>query len=164
LEISKGSHILGDKPAPQESLVVYIHPNPRSQKQAARILIKRMADIISDNNSGFNVQAEALSAIQKSRGQKPYVDFDFDLADRNEIALIIKNVLGLINSEAVTFLETRGGLHVLVKTKLIKDEFKRSWHSNISSLGSDVQGDCMIPIPGCCQGGFIPRILNRNTQ
>ena len=147
-------------PAPQESLVVYIHPNPRSQKQAARILIKKMADLIADNNSGFNVQAEALSAIQKSRGQKPYVDFDFDLKDKNEIPLIIHDVLSSINEDAVTFLETRGGLHVLVNTKMIKDEYKKTWHSNISALGSDVQGDCMLPIPGCCQGGFIPRILN----
>lgn len=164
LEISKGCYVLGNKPAPQESLVVYIHPNPRSQKQAARILLKKMADLIADNNSGFNVQAEALSAIQKSRGRRFYVDFDFDLKDKNEIPLIISNVLSFINKEAVTFVETRGGLHVLIKTKLIKDEYKKTWHSNISALGSDVQGDYMLPIPGCCQGGFIPRILNNVRQ
>lgn len=164
LEISKGCYILGNKPAPQESLVVYIHPNPRSQKQAARILLKKMADLIADNNSGFNVQAESLSAIQKSRGQRPYVDFDFDLKDKNEIPLIISNVLSFINKDAVTFVETRGGLHVLIKTKLIEDEYKKTWHPNISALGSDVQGDCMLPIPGCCQGGSIPRILNDARQ
>lgn len=163
LEISEGCYMLGAKPAPQESLAVYIHPNPRSQKQAARILLKKMADLIADNNVGFNVQAEALSAIQKSRGQKPYVDFDFDLSNKNEINVIMRNVLTYINDSAVTFVETRGGLHVLVKTSAIAEKYKKSWYQNIIALGSDVAGDCMIPISGCCQGGFVPKIIEHDT-
>lgn len=163
LEISVGCYVLGGKPAPQESLVVYIHPNPRSQKQAARILLKKMADLIADNNVGFNVQAEALSAIQKSRGQKPYVDFDFDLTNKDEIKVIMRNVLFCINDSAVTFVETRGGLHVLVKTALIAEKYKKTWYQSIIALGSDVAGDCMLPIPGCCQGGFVPKIIKYDT-
>ncbi len=160
LEVVDGCYTLGDRIAPQDSLVVYIHTNPRSQLKAARTLAKKLMDIIVDNASGFNVHQEALSAIQGSPGEKLYVDFDFDLNDKSEIPILIDKIRQCININCCTFVETRGGVHCLVKLREIEPEYKNSWYINISKLGCDVNGDCMIPIPGTCQGGFIPKVLN----
>lgn len=159
LEIQTGSYILGDRIAPQESLVLYIHPNPRSQKKAATILLKKLADLIGDDAKGYNVHQEALSAIQKATGKRYYIDFDFDI-DKSKIPEIRDKISYFVNREAVTLIETRGGLHVLIETSKVTESFVKTFYQNISSLGSDVQGDCMLPVPGCMQGGFVPKIIS----
>lgn len=160
LEIKLGTYTLGDRIVPQESLVMYIHPNPRSQKKAAIYLLKKLADLIGDNAQGYNVHQEALSAIQnkKSISKKVYIDFDFDV-DKTMFPSLIASIYSYVNSNAVTLVETRGGLHALIKSSLIQPEFKNTWYKNIQQLGADVQGDCMIPIPGTFQGGFVPKII-----
>lgn len=159
LEIKVGDYSLGDRGVPQDALVAYIHPNPRSQTKAAKVLLKKLADLIADDCHGYNVQQEALSAIQKSPGSKYYVDFDFDLQDKAAIEIIRWQVYEMVNKDATTFVETRGGLHVLVQVAKIKEKYKKSWYQGIAALGSDVEGDCMLPIPGCVQGGFVPKII-----
>ena len=62
LEVDYGLYDLNGRIVPQESLVIYIHPNPRSQLKAARHLMRKLTDIICDNGKGFNVYQEALSA------------------------------------------------------------------------------------------------------
>jgi hypothetical protein len=161
LEVADGCYTLGDRIAPQDSLVVYIHTNPRSQLKAARNLAKKLMDIIVDNASGFNVQQEALSAIQGSASRKHYVDFDFDLNDKSEIPVLIDKIGQCINIDCCTFVETRGGLHCLVKLDDVQFEYRKTWYPNIQKLGCDEDGDCMIPIPGTCQGGFIPKVLKK---
>ena len=159
LEVKLGNYTLGNREVPQHALVVYIHPNPRSQTKAARVLIKKMADLIADDCHGYNVHQEAMSAIQKSIGSKYYIDFDFDLEDKLEIPFIMVKIYRWINKDAVTFVETKGGVHALVKTSLVDPKYRNTWYKGIQSLGSDVEGDCMLPIPGCVQGGFVPKII-----
>lgn len=159
LEIKVGNYSLGDREVPQESLVVYIHPNPRSQTKAAKVLLKKLADLIADNAHGYNVQQEALNAIQKSPGSKYYVDFDFDLKDKSTISKLKNEICEWVNEDAIVFIETRGGFHALIQVAKIEESYKKHWYRGIAALGSDVEGDCMLPIPGCVQGGFIPKIF-----
>ncbi|MBP6566064.1 MAG: hypothetical protein KA270_02790 [Saprospiraceae bacterium] len=159
LEIPIGNYSLGDRDVPQESLVAYIHPNPRSQTKAAKLLLKKLADLISDDSHGYNVQQEALSSIQKSIGSKYYIDFDFDLKDKGSIEKIRRQVYELVNKDATIFVETRGGIHVLVQVSKIEEKYKKTWYQSLSNLGADVSGDCMLPIPGCVQGGFISKLI-----
>lgn len=42
-----------------------------------------------------------------------------------------------------------------------KCKHKNSWYNNLNqTLRPDQIGDLMIPVPGCTQGGFIPKFLN----
>ncbi len=156
LEVDYGLYDLNGRIVPQESLVIYIHPNPRSQLKAARILMRKLTDIICDNAKGFNVQQEALSALQNSKSKGYFIDFDLDLdkSTFNSEEIIYKN----INKEAVTLIETRGGYHCLLTVSKIKDEYKKTFYQNLKQY-SDVEGDCFIPIPGTIQGGFNVNIL-----
>lgn len=142
---------------PQEALALYINPNPRSLENGAKQYLIRLANLITKPYNGYNPHQEALSFVQKSCSRKIYIDFDFDEIDNPE-NLINKIKLG-INEECLTVLKTRGGFHLLVKLIEINPKFKNTWYRHITSFNVDVKGDNLIPVPGCYQGGFSPKIL-----
>ena len=144
---------------PQEALALYITPNPRSQRKAMFNLIKRIADIQIANTTGYNIHAEAMSAIQKCKSRACFIDFDIDFPEDKEINLtelkpfIEENV----GTKGVHYLRTRGGYHVLVEPSKIDKQFEKTWYKNmIKHPYVDIKGDAMIPVPGCTQGNFIP--------
>ncbi|MGB0430021.1 MAG: hypothetical protein ACPGLV_06070 [Bacteroidia bacterium] len=152
LEVQLGSYQLKETKAPQESLVLYIHPNPRNMQKATFKLLRKCTDLIESNASGFNLQAEALSAIQKSKSKSHFVDFDID--DKDVDLTPLKTILP---KNAYEILETRGGYHILVKPQIAP---KTKWHQQIiNAFDVDVSGDQMIPVQGCVQGGFVPRFI-----
>ena len=70
------------------------------------------------------------------------------------------DVLGCVNKEAVTFIETRGGLHALIEYKKIDEKYVKNWYQNVCKIqGADIQSDNMIPVIGCVQGNFIPKLI-----
>lgn len=156
LEVDYGLYDLNGRIVPQESLVIYIHPNPRSQLKAARHLMRKLTDIICDNAKGFNIYQEALSALQKSKSKGYFIDFDIDVKDKENYK--IDHIYDYINKNAVTLIETRGGYHVLIEVKKIDEKYRKTFYQNLK-LYSDVEGDCFIPIPGTIQGGFEVKIL-----
>ena len=90
-------------------------------------------------------------------GHLIYFDMDFDETDPEMIRTLLTNK---INSDALSFLKTRGGFHLLVSLTKIDPEYVKSWYNNLVSLpGIDVKGDNMIPVPGCTQGDFVPYFL-----
>lgn len=142
---------------PQESLALYINPNPRDLEKAAKNGLKKLADLITRKYEGYNPQAEVMSEIQKARGTKFYMDIDIDRKSFEEVEDVI---FSHINKDAVTVLQTRGGFHLLVEFVKIKETFLKTWYQNISKLSYvDITGDNMIPMPGTYQGGFTPRFL-----
>lgn len=63
--------------------------------------------------------------------------------------------------EALTFVETRGGVHCLVETSKVKPELKKSWYMSMKKLSNlDQAGDQLLPVPGSIQGGFVPVFVN----
>jgi len=140
---------------PQESLAVYINPNPRDLKKATFNLGKKILELLQTDRN-FNIHAESLSQIQQSSGKRIYMDFDFDNADLEHTIKKIKE-MDFINLDACHILKTRGGFHILVKIDKVEEKYKKNWYNAIKSLeGVDIVGDNMIPIPGTFQGGFTP--------
>lgn len=157
LECKAGSYYQQHVPVPQESLAMYINPNPRSYEKAAAHGLRMLAELITKPYNGYNPHQIMLSSIQKSYGRKVYMDFDFDGMEIRDVEDDIKKS---INEDCLTFLRTRGGFHLLVKLLCIDDQYKNTWYMSITSLkGVDVKGDNLIPIPGCCQGDFVPTLL-----
>lgn len=144
---------------PQESLAVYIHPNPRNQKKAIFSLMRKLLDIQETNGNNFNLHQEAMSAIQKSWSKKYYLTFDIDTKSQEDL----QRVLNCVNREAITLLETRGGYHLLVDSSKVSEQHKKTFYQDINYFAFvDTQAgtDLMIPIPGCTQGEFIPHFIN----
>ena len=156
LEVPIGAYQLKDIPAPQESLALYINPNPRNLKKATFDGIIKLTQLLKNDNKNFNPHAELLSIIQKTISRKIYLDFDVDFKDFD-----FNQLKDIINLSCMDIVETRGGYHLLVKLKEIEKQYKKTFYQKITALGVDQTGDQLLPVPGCVQGGFVPRFIKR---
>jgi len=162
LECPIGSYWLSKecKEVPQDALALYITPNPRSLEKASKEAALKLVDLLTKKYNGFNPHQEAMSAIQASKSRTVFVDFDFDGVEIEEVKLSLDWV---INRDAVTFVKTRGGFHLLVEPDKVEKAFKNTWHKSLQSIpGVDYERratDRMLPVPGTSQGMFCPYIL-----
>lgn len=163
LEIPRGYWKLkGDIVAPQEALALYITVNPRCMKSATEMMGKKCWDLIKSDN--YNLHAEAMSCIQKSKSRTYYVDFDID--DKT-IEMDTDWLDQEIGANSYSIIETRGGFHLLVKPELASDYRKqhhnnRNWYQQIQNkYPVDQSGDQLLPVVGAFQGGFVPSFVKR---
>ena len=154
LETKLGTYKLFGEEVEENSLALYINPNPRDLHKASYNGILELTKLLRDQKRSYNPHAEMLSCIQRSVGNKVYLDFDIDYKPFDPSSL-----KPFINMDCVTILETRGGYHILVEIKKIENEYKSKFYDGIKSLNVDQVGDQLIPIPGCTQGGFVPKFL-----
>ncbi len=155
LEAKFGAYEVKGEAAPQDSLVLYINPNPRGLKAATFNSIIKLTESLKNQVPNLNPHQEVMSAIQKSIGQKVYLDFDID-----DKYFDLNRLEGIINRDALSIVQTRGGYHVLVKLAAVHEEFKSTFYKKMLALGVDQTGDQLLPVPGCTQGGFMPRFVD----
>ena len=156
LEIKLGGYYQKHQSLPQEALALYITPNPRSYEKAGIKSAKALLDLVTKPYNGYNPHQEVLSAIQTSPSRRLYFDLDFDGVSIKDMK---PKIIELINEDCLTFVETRGGFHVLIKLDLIDKKYIKNWHNNLTKLdGCDVRGDNLLPVPGTYQGSFTPKI------
>lgn len=157
MECEIGSYKQKGLPIPQEALALYITLNPRNYEVAARESAIDLVRLITNEYNGYNPHQVVLTNIQKACGTKKYFDIDFDNVEIDAVKSVIEES---INNDSLTYLKTRGGFHLLIELDKIKNEYKKSWYKNITSIESvDVRGDNLIPVPGCFQGMFIPHFV-----
>ena len=159
LECEYGSYKQRETIIPQEALATYISLNPRNMQLAAKNSLKRIADLYF-TPSGWNLHQEIMSEIQKSSTKRPYFIVDIDDVDDIESVKSIIDRNNFINSDAVSYVKTRSGVHMLIKYDKIDKRFEKTWYNNImNNFTIDQSGDLMIPIPGTYQGGFTPKLI-----
>lgn len=154
LEVKLGAYQLRKTAAPQESLALYINPNPRNLKKATYDSIIQLTQLLKKDKGNFNPHAEVMSCIQKSASRKIFLDFDVDTKDFD-----FDQLKEVINPSCLDILETRGGYHILVRTADIEPAYKKSFYNKIVALGVDQTGDQLLPVAGCTQGGFTPSFV-----
>jgi hypothetical protein len=155
LEVPLGWYMQKDLVVPQEALAVYITPNPRHLWRATMNSAVKLVECIRDQNVTVDPHQEVLSEIQRTKSRTCWIDFDIDETDEEKMKVNIEEIKGYVNPEAVKWLKTRGGYHVLVNPDLVWPEFKKTFYRNMAKF-ADQTGDNMIPIPGCTQGMFVP--------
>lgn len=156
LEVPLGVYKNRELELSQNSLVLYVTPNPRCHQKAAVQLIKELANRITRPYDGYNTHQLAITEVHRACGTKHFIDFDFDNV---EYETLKDKIADSINEEATTVLKTRGGFHLLVRLNQVDKKYLKSWHPNLTALGADVKGDNLIPCPGTFQGGFIPHFI-----
>jgi hypothetical protein len=169
LEVELGSYEVDGVKVNQDSLVLYVTPNPRDMHKAGLKTAKELVSMMADGRTIYNPQSVALNQIQVT-GVKKYFDIDLDFKEGKGLSLeslynlILDN--NLINSLAVSgnIIKTRGGFHILVELDKISESYKKKWFTNFSQLKDDrftitMNNDNMIPVPGCVQSDFIPKLV-----
>ena len=135
------------KPIPQDGLALYTTINPRCLVRATHLGVKKLLDLTIRGEKKHNPHQEILSCIQQAKSRSVFVDFDFDQPEKPVLD-------GIVNADAVKYLKTRGGWHVIVELSKVSREFVKTFYMKIQNLGADVSGDCLLPIPGCMSGGY----------
>lgn len=136
---------------PQETLALYISPNPRDLWKATIQGAIDLMKVVQCQGKNSNPHQEILSTIHRTCSRKEVVTFDVD--EKNPAILEqFKEICGT----AVDIVETRGGYHCLVHPKEMPKNTR--WHQELSKL-SDITGDALLPVPGCTQGNFSPKFI-----
>jgi hypothetical protein len=155
MEVPLGAYTLKGIPVSQQSLALYLLPNPRCKIKAMYGTIHKLLDIIKGGDPNvLSVDRVSMTQIHKSKSDTRFVVFDVDDID----VINLNSVFGCINRESVSLVKTNSGFHLLVRLEYINNNFHKTWHKNLTSLlGPDQVGDIMSPIPGCIQGLVVPK-------
>jgi hypothetical protein len=127
LECSLGTYKTSkSEEVPEQSLALYITPNPRDLTKASKELAKELINRICEGSLTTNPKSLSLDKIQTSCSNKTWYDFDIDYKGESEyftpfLKEQIKNAVG--NTE-FKIVEGRGGFHVLINLKSIDEKFK----------------------------------------
>lgn len=167
MEIPLGCYDIDGLVINQESLVVYISANPRDMHKAG---VETAIELTKKGLRGDtikNPQAEALSQMQV-HGKKIYFNVDLDIVEGKELPYeeLRDYLFNIVNLNACNIIQTRGGYHLLINVNELGDRVKKTWYNDFrrgDALGRFTvdlsNGDGMLPLPGCVQAEFIPRML-----
>lgn len=158
LELEIGCYDIDGIPIPESVLALYIMPNPRSLWKAAAATTKRLVEIMAAGPEEMqsNPQSLALNSIQQSCSRKIWMDFDFDGVELQDLQTQIKSY---DLQQCTHLIQTRGGFHALVDP-IRANMITKNWYQLLKSIpGCDISGDSLIPVPGCIQGGFVPKAI-----
>ena len=158
LQCPIGSYLAKDIPAPNDSLALYIGINPRGTVKAAFQTIVALTQAIQNKVDELNPQSIAMSQMHKSPSRKLFVVFDIDRKDDIEQTIAVTREV--VGDKAAKFIETRGGVHVLIKVNDVVAKNKNWFPELERRLEPDQKGDLLVPLPGCCQGEFTPRVIS----
>ena len=150
LECKYGAYKWHGNPIPYESMGLYITANPRNLETAQLNSIMVLAKCVKNKHKHANPHQEVMSEIHRTPSKKSYLLFDIDNTDKN----LIKKCIDIVDGYC-TVIRTRGGYHLHVHLDKAKNIKEKYWHNKISEH-SDVLGDELTPVVGCCQGGFTP--------
>ena len=149
---------------PQESLALYITINPRSFIKATRNGLTKLLDLALQPYNGYHPYQEVMSEVQKAKSKTRFISFDFDI-QKDQVYTVYEQVFEVVNKEALTVVETRGGYHFIVEPKLVDKSLSSNWYQNMRTIlfkhsdDHDNAGDIMLPVPGVYQGGFTPKFI-----
>lgn len=177
LETKMDSYQDKNKPVPQENLGVYIMPNPRNLFNAGQDLIGQISKNTKKRVYHMNPQSMALSCIQENCSRNIYYDLDVDLLNLEykhhylDLLSFSLGEIGLVHNKDFFIIETKNGYHFLLNISKVVLKIGNSWFKKIESIiqiinkidedhvNIEMNADNLLPIPGCTQGGFVPKLL-----
>lgn len=147
-----------DIPVPQQALGCYITPSPRDFRQVAYKTIQTFAEKLGKDEY-INPRQEVMNIIQTSPVKDKFHVFDIDSDNISQMFELRDMLDGRCN-----IIKTRGGFHFIINPSELKDQnVPKDWYNRMRSV-ADVTGDALCPIPGCWQGGYIPRLIHISPQ
>lgn len=155
----------GDILIPQDNLVVYIQPNPRDMRKAARETQSQTVTNLLDSGN-LNVKSIFYNEMQKYAKDKRFfmLDVDWETSFKEEDLELLTNILTEILGYTPLRLKTKNGVHVLIETEKIISANKNKWYNSVKAIKNNnfkitMSADNMCVIAGAIQANFSPYIL-----
>jgi len=165
LEVPHAAYIVRGNPVKQKSLVVYITPNPRSLKRAAYATARELISQLERDQENINPSATSLTQIHKAKSRNHCVTFDIDNPDPDKMHEVIHTVALSLGMECISVIQTHSGYHLMIDPLKVPLAAGQFWHKLVTRVAMPDQiGDLLSPIPGCVQGGKIPRMFIRKGR
>lgn len=158
LETKVGAYKFDGNPVPQESLALYVTPNPRDLWKATVRSIGKLATVLECGGKNSNPHAEVMSEIQKCAGNRKYILFDIDDKNVEDLQTCIDLCDGYCDVS-----ETRGGYHVFVHKDKVDKITDKMWHPKMAKF-ADVTGEAMTCPAGTYQGGHTVKFIHRYSK
>ena len=155
LECKVGAFTFDGNPVPQESLALYVSPNPRDLWRATVRSIGQLAKVLECGGKNSNPHAEVMSEIQKSSGNRKYILFDIDDKNVDNLNTCMDLCDGLCDVS-----ETRGGYHIFVHKDRVEEITDKMWYKKMATF-ADVTGEAMTCPWGTYQGGWTVKDYHR---
>jgi len=164
LEVEYGAYTFDGKPIPQETLALYITPNPRSTHKAALATMSDMLNKIKKGELINNPHSISLNNLQTESSRRYFFDIDVDV--NPGFILDIDTLCSWLDTiiSKYTIVKTRGGYHILVHLDELNPQQRKTWYNQIANYKSDtfnvmMNSDNLLPVPGCTQGGYTPTLI-----
>jgi hypothetical protein len=174
-----------NKPIPQKCMIVYWNINPSSTRKVITDTFEHINELQGEltnaalKNSKVAIDSafhkikkyfdSIVSLYARNEGTKYWLDIDVDVEKKEfqynylSIHYYLLSKLGIGNFVEI---ETKGGIHILVKRIAIKfnpqeivDEISKIFQD---AKDININHNAMIPLPGTNQAGFTVRILNKD--
>ena len=188
-EVVKGAYTSVDGSAvlPDKCLLIYININPSNMIKALNEFNKTVSEyymevVVSKNDNKsidkrFNkLDRNLMTAIQKSRGIKKWIDIDIDMSKsylenfgKSDWKKINKNLQEIVRHNQTGelkyhIIETKSGYHILIDKNTLSfnpNFICERLRSNFSNELEEciINKNAMIPLAGTLQGGFEVKIL-----
>lgn len=144
-----------------DSLVVYISPNPKSTSKAYINLLENSSSILVNNK---NLLREANTCYFNSISKKTYKIVDIDLEHQEDLDEIVAYCKSVLNESCLRVIRTRSGIHLLIE---LSKTPKTQWHKEIMQINSkfnikeinEITPYGMTPLVGTIQGGVVPKFI-----
>ena len=134
--------------------------NQYSFEMTRALLNRKKCDSIMTKFSKLDV--ELMNCVQRSRGQKKFIDIDFDVDKVKEYYVLVKYIDFLKKNDIkYHVIETKSGYHVLMERATINCNF----HKVVTELDKLVEDEViinkneMVPCPGTLAGNFPIKFL-----
>lgn len=155
---------------PSKCLIIYFNVNPCNMVQAYRIFQDEMTENVynlvsrrgSDPAFFKRMDRLLMNAIQKSKGEKHYIDLDLDL--NKSAGSFVREFSTAFKEKGVQYflVNTKGGWHLLLKKETIKFNYNllvQEWTQKAKERGIPIvemnpNRNGMIPLPGCYQADY----------
>jgi hypothetical protein len=153
---------------PEHSFTLYITPNARDARRASVGVVQKITEGLLNPNTPLKLENMVLSEIHKNSTNKVYMDFDVDPKEGDDLDKVLETIYGKLGGSYYVTVKTHSGAHVLLKKSTIDSAVKNTFYKDVQRVSDlmygevEIKGDTMLPVPGCAQGGKVPRIMKVN--
>lgn len=161
---------------PSQAMVCYMNLHTSDTITATKNFMKQLPDIVFESIKDEGIRKRFqyvdkmwLTEVQKAKGDRKFLDIDFDVPDYSLVQEFIDKYNEKSGTPVKYVISTQGGWHVLLERETIEFDF----HGLIRSMNKEPMGmnneieinkNNMVAVPGTTQAGHKVKLYNLEEE